>query len=235
MAELAVNNRDAASTKVSPFFLTHGYHVEPVQVSYDKIGATQGVSPIQRGSQIVAKLKKATEWAQSAIALAQQTQEDAANRTRQQTPSFRVGDKVWLDMSNIRTIRKSKKLDIKNAKFTITEVISSHSFRLNTPPGIHDVFHANKLRLASTDPLPSQRQTDEQPKPQIVGEDEEYEVEEILEERFIRRGRGRKRQFLVKWRGYQNPTWESAEALEESAALDAFKRRTEERGDTVTG
>ena len=30
MAELVVNNRDAHSTGVSPFFLSHGYHVEPL-------------------------------------------------------------------------------------------------------------------------------------------------------------------------------------------------------------
>lgn len=32
IAELAINNRDAASTGVSPFFLMHGYHVEPLGV-----------------------------------------------------------------------------------------------------------------------------------------------------------------------------------------------------------
>jgi transposase InsO family protein len=28
--ELAINNRDATSIGVSPFFLSHGYHIEPV-------------------------------------------------------------------------------------------------------------------------------------------------------------------------------------------------------------
>ena len=35
MAQLAICSRDAASTGVSPFFLDHGYHVEPFQLEED--------------------------------------------------------------------------------------------------------------------------------------------------------------------------------------------------------
>ena len=58
-------------------------------------------------------------------------------------------------------------------------------------------------------------------------ENEEYEVEQILEERVVRRGRGRKKQlqFRIKWVGYEATTWEPAEALEDSIALDDFERR----------
>ena len=38
----------------------------------------------------------------------------------------------------------------------------------------------------------------------------EYEVEDILDLRVTRRGRGARREFLVKWRGYSlfDSTWE---------------------------
>jgi transposase InsO family protein len=32
VAQLALNNRESAATKISPFFVEHGYHVEPVAV-----------------------------------------------------------------------------------------------------------------------------------------------------------------------------------------------------------
>jgi hypothetical protein len=94
------------------------------------------------------------------MANAQQVQEEITNRKRQQAPSFKVNDKVWLNLKNIRTDRPTRKFDAKHTKYTVTGVIGSHSYCLDTPPGIHNVFHSQLLWLAGTDPLPSQMQTD---------------------------------------------------------------------------
>jgi hypothetical protein len=224
MAELAINNHDSATTGVSPFFLSHGYNVEPLQLSDEDLKLVRNKrSPIQQANDIVRKLKEATEWAQTAMAIAQQVQEDTTNRQRDQAPQYKVGDKVWLNLANVRTDRPSKKLDAKNAKYTIIESIGSHSFRLDTPQGIHNVFHSKLLRPAADDPLPSQRTTDPQPAPRIVNNEEEYEVEGILKERLVRKGRGRTKQYLVKWVGYDRPTWEPASEFEDVEALDAYE------------
>ena len=69
------------------------------------------------------------------------------------TPAYQEGDKVYIKTINIKTKRPSKKLDDKYAKYTITEVVGSHSYRLNTPPGIYNVFYSILLRSASYDPL----------------------------------------------------------------------------------
>jgi hypothetical protein len=224
-AELAINNRDATSTGVSPFFLSHGYHVEPFAFETEDLRPT-GKSPIQIGEGILHKLREARNWAQAAMATAQQQQEEFANRHRQPAVSFRVGDKVWLNLKNIKTDRPSKKLDDKNGKFTVTEVINSHAYRLDTPPGIDNVFHVSLLRPAGTDPLPSQIIAEAQP-PAIISEDgeEEYEVEEILRARTRKIGRGSRREVLVKWTGYARPTWEPLSSLEDTAALDTFEKR----------
>jgi hypothetical protein len=44
-----------------------------------------------------------------------------------------------------------------------------------------------------------------------------------LKERRKWRGRGWVRELLVKWEGYTRPTWEPANALEETEALDLYK------------
>ncbi len=89
MAELAINNHDSTSTGVSPFFLSHGYHMEPLQL-FEEIGPVRSArSPVQKADQIVQKIKEATEWAQMAMVVAQQAQEETANRKRQQSYDFK--------------------------------------------------------------------------------------------------------------------------------------------------
>ena len=65
-------------------------------------------SPVQVADMVVRKLKRATEWAQSAMAVAQQTQEELAYRSRTEGPAFQVGDNVWLIyVRNLQTDRTS--------------------------------------------------------------------------------------------------------------------------------
>jgi hypothetical protein len=56
-----------------------------------------------------------------------------------------------------------------------------------------------------------------------VGDEDEYEIERILDEKHARRGRGVSRKLLVKWKGYARPTWEPCSALEEISALEALE------------
>ena len=63
------------------------------------------------------------------------------------------------------------------------EVISSYSYRLDTPPGIYDVFHICLLKRAADNPFPSQRRGDFRPPVIMVDREEEWEVERILRER----------------------------------------------------
>ena len=134
-AELAINNHDSASIGTSPFFMCHGYHVDPVELDTgEPTGTTQ--TPKEKGESVVRKLREVWDWAKASMAMAQQTQEDQTNRVRSEAPRFKVGDKVWLNLKNIRTKRPCKKLDVRNAKFTVLEMISSHSYRLDTPPGV---------------------------------------------------------------------------------------------------
>ena len=78
-AEVAINDRDAASTGVSPFFLQHGYHIEPLDLQLGLTEEAVQQSPIQQADAIVQKLRDAHEWAQSAMASAQQVMEEVTN------------------------------------------------------------------------------------------------------------------------------------------------------------
>jgi hypothetical protein len=237
MAQIAINGRDATSTGVAPFFLQHGYNVDPLQLK-TSLGPDQRKytaeerSDREKAEAIVAKFRDVFDLAQASMAEAQQEQEKQANRNRKEARSYRVGDKVWLRIDKqYNTGRESRKLDWKNAKYTVLEVIDSHSVRLDTPPGPHPIFHVDRLRLAGTDPLPSQIQDDPQPLPLRVAEEDEWAVEDIVGEELKRRGRGWKLYYEVKWKGYHRTSFEPAEALEDTEALDRWESYTKDYRD----
>jgi uncharacterized protein YciI len=109
---LAINNRDATSTEISPFFATHSYHIDILRLIKDEGDLqTSGNTPIATGEAFVLRLQKAIKLAQAAIASAQERQEHYANQARAPSKQFKKSNKVWLRLRNIRTLRPSKKLD----------------------------------------------------------------------------------------------------------------------------
>ena len=109
-----------------------------------------------------------------------------------------------------------------------------HNFRFDTPPGIRNVFHVDKLRATSADLFPSQVSNDNHPGPTIIGNEDgthEYDVEKILKKK--KRGRGY--QYLVKWKDYARFTWEPASVMEDTVALDEFETNLNEGGGNVMG
>ncbi|KAL5621355.1 hypothetical protein BROUX41_001229 [Berkeleyomyces rouxiae] len=114
------------------------------------------VSPATAGHNWLAKHRDATAFAQASMAFALETQERHANRGRQAAEAFKVGDRVYLRLRNVRTIRPSKTLDWLALPYRVIQIVGTHAVKLDTPTGIHPVFHVSLVRRARDDPLPSQ-------------------------------------------------------------------------------
>lgn len=95
------------------------------------------------------------------------------NRKWEPANSYAVGDRVWLDLKNIKTDRPSKKLDDRNKKFMVVEKVRPHAYRLKTPPEIHDVFNVKLLQPATEYLFPSQQTHDHLPSAQMTYRDDD--------------------------------------------------------------
>ncbi len=99
-------------------------------------------------NKMIDKIRDLSEYIREELLWAQALQQEYANKKRSPAPAYAVGDRIWLDARNIKTSRQSKKLDWKNlGPFTVTQVVSSHAYRLDLPDSmkIHPVFHVSLL------------------------------------------------------------------------------------------
>jgi hypothetical protein len=135
--------------------------------------------------------------------------------------ALQINQKVWLDSRNLPVNVPSKKLAPRRyGPFTIKEKISPVAYRLNLPQHmkIHDVFHVDLL--SPYQQSESYGEAFPQPPPDLIEGEEEYEVEDIISDRMIRR----KRQYLVKWKGYPSSenSWVAAKDLHAPGLLKDY-------------
>ena len=101
---------------------------------------------------------------------------------RLEHPPFQIGDKVLINVKNIRTRRSFKKLNHRYLEFfPITKLIGSKAVQvgLSKTMHCHNVFHVSLLEPYKTNTFDGRKQRI--PEPTIVDGEEEYEPEKILQ------------------------------------------------------
>ncbi|KAI0998741.1 hypothetical protein K3495_g9456 [Podosphaera aphanis] len=97
---VAIKNRTISRTGFSPFFLTHGYHLEPIKRRYSP--SSSGTNPKARANAFIYRLHEGQELAKAAMAAAQQIMEHNATKGRRPAEKLKTLDVYELDVpSNI--------------------------------------------------------------------------------------------------------------------------------------
>jgi Chromo (CHRromatin Organisation MOdifier) domain len=207
-AEFAYNNRVHSSTGFSPFQLTTGRHpsrdFQPTEIQDTLTNAAGYATRIFRWH----------DEARTNLQHANEAMKRSADRKRREAVAYRPGDKVWLEGKFIPTTRPSKKLeDLRYGPFTIIEKVGPAAYRLKLPPSwrIHPVFHEILLTPVYGN------HDNEQPPPDIIDGEEEWEIEAIMDHQ---RRRGRT-EYLIHWKGYprEERTWVTEKDLRNAEQL----------------
>ena len=188
LAEFAHNNWLNETTGESPFFILYGFNPHADWV--DK------PSPIPQVALRLDQFKMARQHTQELMIKAQKSWVK-----HKDMPKYQNRDLVWLEGHHLHTNQLTTKLAPKrHGPFPIIQVMSPVNYRLRLPTqwSIHDVFHINLLTPYQETKL--HRSNYSRPAPDLVDNEEEYKVEKILDSWQF--GRGCKKQYLIKWKGY---------------------------------
>ena len=174
-AQFAHNSRIHSTHGQTPFYLLHGY--EPTAYPSD-VANTPGLAE-ECLKQLVANRDKAViahKWAQEAM---------IARKPGLAYKKFEVGDKVWLDARNLHLKTTRKLTPWRGGPFEIIEEISPVVYKLKLPETwhVHNVFHASLLTPQVV--MPEYGIPAEPPLPELVDGESEFEVENILQHKFI--------------------------------------------------
>jgi hypothetical protein len=214
LAQFTYNDTVHSSTKLTPFFANHAFHP-----NFNITLRPAGDKPIDATAATYAQqLKVLHEVLRQEIKLTADRMKAWYDKSKQEAPSFNVGDKVWLSSRNISTQRPAKKLDHRYlGPYKILEKIGDLAYRLDLPRQIriHNVFHVALLYRYKANEIPNR--LPEPPPIVIVDGHEEFEVEKILSSRI----RNNRISYRVRWKGFNagDDTWENEENLRNSQNL----------------
>src|SRR5712675_629326 len=211
LAQYTRNSWPNASTKKSPYELILGYTPLAHQPNRDTT-----VPDIDKRMKTI---QDAREQAQAAL---KQTQESMVKETK--FKEFEIGNKVWLEGRNIKRPYDSPKLSPKRyGPFRVVAKISPVAYKIQIPATwqVHDVFHVSLL-------TPYKETVEHggnflEPPPDIIEGEEEWEVEQVLGKRHF--GRGKRLQYLVRWKGYSpaHDQWINKEDMAANDLVRIFK------------
>jgi len=163
---------------VSPFFFNYGRHPR------------KGLEPriktqTESAETFASRMRELARDAVAALTHAAADMKKYYDEHRREVLDYQPGDLVYLEGTNLRSDRPTKKLD-------------DRRFGPRSWKRIHPVFHTVLLRPYHP-PVSSLQQKPSPPPPIDIGGTPEYVVEEVLASR-QRRG---KTEYLVKWKGQE--------------------------------
>ena len=106
LAEFSYNNSAHTATKSSPFFLNHGFHPWTGEDSRREVKN-------ESATQFATRMKKIHEDAASALRMANEQAKRQYDKHTRPSIEYKPGDQVYIEATNIKTNRPSKKLDDK--------------------------------------------------------------------------------------------------------------------------
>ncbi|GMF33603.1 unnamed protein product [Phytophthora fragariaefolia] len=233
----AINKSQDTTRKETPFYLVHGWDAQSTlkaMASSLKRGFGRQSDALAWRREVNRQQEIALKMAKAVNERSEGNPEDAEDTSTPVSESpqslFEPGDRVWLYMERVKPGLTKKLAHRWHGPFRVKRKVEEYAYELELPDRsayrFYPVVHVSRLKAVKEfGDRPKVRLTreltdearldfDEDLLPEDSWEPDslagEYEVESILDDRRPMETNTRRsvREFLVKWVGYDEPTWE---------------------------
>jgi hypothetical protein len=221
LAEFVFNNAVHETMGQTPFFLNKGRH--------PRMLPTDPVTNTSMAGTYLQELQKVMEKAEESLRKAKQAMKKRWDSNKRSRVEYEEGDLVLIQADYLPSTRPSRKLDDKwRGPFKILQKKGNTAYEIELPSSWkgHNIFNEARIKRFTEPIFPGQPRKAQRPDPVLTNTGrEEYEVEEILDDR----ERNNKKEYLVRWKDYrpEDDTWESQENLKNAPRV---RRQYESRG-----
>ncbi len=183
IAAFAHNNRIHSSTSKSPFEVNYGFNP-------DIMPHTKSQTPFQTSAltTFISKMQEIHAEAKCSLEKAADQMKVQYDKKRRPAIEYKLGDKVWLDTTNLHLPHPKKKLSDKHTspfEITTKKRASTYTLKLPTNWCIHPTF--NKVLLTSYTPLGFLNQEKPLlPLPDLIDGEEYYKVKKICDSKLCK-------------------------------------------------
>ena len=250
----ALNTAFDSTRRQTPFFLVHGWDARTTMSAMLAPVPSRGRSKLQAYAWRIKNQRQyqyATEWARELQRKAQRERAERRNEAwddlaDKYKSGFEVGDSVWLYLARVKPGLTKKLAHMWHGPFRIVEKKEGEDFRVRiktdgTPYRLFPWVHVSRLKPRLLHPerpgaapidVPEELDLDEAllPEDSWLPSSEHHEVEALLDVKWVRPRSGKMRkEYLVKWVGYDAPTWEPLHKLHCGRLLFDFDRGARSR------
>ena len=173
--------------------------------------------------ELTKRMNEVMNTANENVKSAQRKQKEQADKSRRETPNWKVGDFVFVSTQNFRCFNKLKEKFI--GPFRIIENINDVSYKVELPIKyqVYNVFHSSLLKSSyESNPELFLNRTTINVQPSVVksvnnDEEDEWEVEKLID----RRRKRNRLEYLVRWKGWSSEydAWKTVGQLNNSRRL----------------